>query len=108
MPKSFFEIYGRYPVPGIDYNPDEPMCKDDHDFFFGEGIYNKAVPQWIEVRILNNEGTYETYYAYAMPWKIDEMREHGKYVNIVDRPFWVSATVTPIPLGFGYLDNPNK
>lgn len=39
MNTSFKEQHGRDPVAGVDYDPDAPMCQDDHDYLSGEGQY---------------------------------------------------------------------
>lgn len=39
--KSFEERYGRKPVAGVDFDPEAPMCQDDHEYFTGTGRYAK-------------------------------------------------------------------
>ena len=40
---SFRAIHGRDPVPGRDFDPDDELCQDDHDFFAGVGQYSDDV-----------------------------------------------------------------
>jgi len=39
---SFLAQTGKKPVAGIDYDPDEPMCQDDYEYFTGTGGYSNS------------------------------------------------------------------
>lgn len=38
-PAGFKAVYGRDPIPGVDFDPDDPLCQDDYEYFSGTGRY---------------------------------------------------------------------
>jgi hypothetical protein len=46
---SFEARYGRKPVAGVDFDPDGPMCRDEHDYLTGEGIYAPISSKGIKI-----------------------------------------------------------
>lgn len=46
---GFKEQVGREPEPGVDFDPDEPMCQDDYEYFSSTGRYEPAQSRGINI-----------------------------------------------------------
>lgn len=79
---SFYATYGRLPIPGVDYDPNAPMCEDDYHYFMGLGDYSNTTKPEVEPLSLATLGLDDDHAEEEAAWKdyqqqISDLRHSG-------------------------------
>ena len=80
---SFKALNGRDPIPGRDFDPDDEMCQDDHDFLAGTGQYSDMV----KARVLTREEKEQA--AYKLAKRLAEKGIYAMYGGRKGHGFWL-------------------